>query len=114
MPDPYDIDLGPPSSYIALARGVPVITSDGEEIGTVRKVLAVHVKDVFDGIVVRTPAGDRFVDGPEVERIYERGVVLSIDAAAAAELPKPDANPLAGSAQQLLGRAKRRVGRGPR
>lgn len=110
MTDP-ERDLGLPSSYIALPRGVPVLTSDGVEIGVVKKVLAVHLKDVFDGIVVRTPSGDRFVDGPEVARIYEGGVVLSIDAAQAAELPPPEANPRAAPLAQLLGRSVRRAGR---
>ena len=39
------------------------------------------------------PGGHRFVDAPEVEEIYERGVVLKIDAAEAAKLPEPRANP---------------------
>ena len=41
------------------------------------------------------PGGHRFVDAPEVDRVYDRGVVLLIDAAAAGNLPKPSANPAA-------------------
>ena len=56
-------------------------------------MLAAPEADIFDGIVFDTsvrPGGHRFVDAPEVDEIYERGVVLKIDAAAAAEsLPKP-------------------------
>ena len=37
--------------------------------------------------------GHRFVDAPQVERIYERGVVLTLDAAGAESLPEPSANP---------------------
>jgi hypothetical protein len=51
---------------------------------------------MFDGIVFDTtagPGGHRFVDAPEVGQIYERGVVLKIDAATAARLGAPEANP---------------------
>jgi sporulation protein YlmC with PRC-barrel domain len=82
-------------AFEALERGTPVETSDGERVGTVRKVMIVHEKHLFDGIVVRTPSGDRFVDAPEVDEIFERLVTLKIDSAEAAELPKPGANPAA-------------------
>ena len=82
-------------AFEALERGTPVQTSDGEELGTVKKVMIVHEKHLFDGIVVKTPAGDRFVDAPEVDEIFERLVTLKIDSAEAAELPKPGANPAA-------------------
>jgi hypothetical protein len=39
------------------------------------------------------PGGHRFVDASRVEEIYERGVVLSIDSAAAQSLPEPSENP---------------------
>ena len=89
-------DLGAPTSYMALADGVPVYSSDGEELGKVEHVLAEPEEDIFDGFVIDTsvlPGGHRFVDAPEVEAIYERGVVLKIDAAAAKDLPEPSANP---------------------
>jgi hypothetical protein len=60
------------------------------------RVLAAPNLDMFDGIVFDTtagPGGHRFVDAPEVGQIFERGVVLKIDAAEAARLPKPGANP---------------------
>jgi hypothetical protein len=47
---------------------------------------------MFDGIVFDTtwgPGGHRFVDAPEVDGIYERGVVLALDAEAADSLPRP-------------------------
>jgi Uncharacterized protein conserved in bacteria (DUF2171) len=89
-------DLGQPSSYLSLQKGVPVYSSDGKEVGRVEHVLAVPNLDVFDGIVLDRsvlPGGHRFVDGPEVAEVYERGVVLEIDAAEAASLPEPSANP---------------------
>jgi hypothetical protein len=94
-------DLGDPGSYLTLTDGTPVLTSDGERIGVVEHVLAAPDADVFDGLVVDTqagPGGWRFVDAPLVESIHERGVVLSVDAAAAAKLPEPSENPSALSA----------------
>ena len=89
-------DLGQPSSYMSLAEGVPVYSSDGKPLGKVEHLLADPEVDVFDGLVIDTsvlPGGHRFVDAPEVAEIYERGVVLKIDAAAAEALPEPSANP---------------------
>jgi len=74
--------------YQALPRGVPVVTSDGVEIGTVHRVLDNAREHIFDGIVVRTRDGRRFVDAPEVARITRRQVTLTIDAAGAAGLPE--------------------------
>ncbi len=89
-------DLGEPTSYLAVAKGVPVYSSDGESLGRVVRVLSAPNLDMFDGIVFDTtagPGGHRFVDAPEVGEIYEGGVVLKIDASAAADLPAPDPNP---------------------
>jgi len=74
------MDLGDPVSYLVLAEGVPVMSSDGQQIGTVEHVLAVPEADVFDGVIVDTGDGHCFADAPEVDRLYERGVVLSLDA----------------------------------
>lgn len=89
-------DLGEPTSYLTARRGVPVFSSDGERLGRVVRVLAAPEANMFDGIVFDTsagPGGHRFVDAPEVAQIFERGVVLKIDAAAAAKLPSPSASP---------------------
>lgn len=89
-------DLGAPASFLTLAKGALVYSSDGEEVGKVEYVLSAPDVDIFDGVVLDTsvlPGGRRFVDAPEVAEIYERGVVLRIDAAAARNLPEPSANP---------------------
>lgn len=89
-------DLGAPTSFLTLPKGVPVYSSDGEDLGKVEHVLSAPNVDIFDGIVLDTsvlPGGHRFVDAPEVDEIYERGVVLKIDAEAARNLPEPGANP---------------------
>jgi hypothetical protein len=86
------VDLGEPASYLTLGPGVPVYSSDGERLGVVEHVLAETEKDIFDGIVFdasRRPGGHRFVDGTEVDEIYDRGVMLKINAAAARQLPEP-------------------------
>jgi uncharacterized protein YrrD len=89
-------DLGQPSSYLSLKAGVPVYSCDGESIGEVEHVLADPDADIFDGLVLDTsvlPGGHRFVDAPEVEEIFERGVLLKLDRAAAERLPEPSENP---------------------
>lgn len=89
-------NLGEPGSYLTVSKGVTVYSSDGEDLGRVVEVLSAPNIDMFDGIIFDTtagPGGHRFVDAPEVGEIFERGVVLKIDAAAAAALPKPGKNP---------------------
>jgi uncharacterized protein YrrD len=89
------MDLGAPASYLTLADGTPVLSSDGERVGTVEHVLADAEADIFDGLVIDVrsgPGGHRFVDAPQVAEIHEQGVVLTIDASAAAQLPEPSAN----------------------
>lgn len=84
-------DLGAPLSYLVLGKGVPVYSSDGQRLGRVVKVLSAPEANMFDGIIFDTkagPGGHRFVDAPEVAQIYERGVVLTIDAAEGESLPK--------------------------
>jgi hypothetical protein len=74
--------------YQALPRGVRIVSSDGEELGTVHRVQDNAREHIFDGIVMRTGDGMRFVDAPEVARITSRQVTLTIDAAEARELPE--------------------------
>ena len=91
-------DLGAPSSYVTLEEGTPVYASDGRAVGTVEHVLADEDTDIFDGLVIDRsvlPGGHRFADASQVAEIFERGVVLGIDAAAAERLPEPSANPAA-------------------
>jgi len=78
--------------FTELQRGTPVISSDGEEVGTVLEVLDNYREHIFDGLVVETAGGERkFVDAPEVARTAERAVTLTITAAEVAELgPPPD------------------------
>src|SRR6185295_13131696 len=86
---PSSMDEGHAISYKLLQRGTPVHASDGALVGTVMLVLENKREHIFDGINVDTPAGPRFVDAPEVARITERLVTLSIDSETAAALPRP-------------------------
>lgn len=81
-----DADDGHAIGYKILARGTVVRSSDGVEVGTVRRVLDNAREHIFDGIVIRTEQGSRFVDAPEVARISLRQVTLTIDAQQAAQL----------------------------
>jgi hypothetical protein len=91
------MDLGAPASYLTVTPGTPVYSSDGKRLGEVEHVLAEPDKDIFDGLVFDAsplPGGHRFVDAPEVDAIYERGVVLALDAQTASEtLHRPAPNP---------------------
>jgi hypothetical protein len=80
-------DDGHQIGYQALPRGVPVFTSDGIELGKVHRVQDNAREHIFDGIVVATGDGRVFVDAPEVARITERRVTLTIDAEEARSLP---------------------------
>ena len=91
-------DLGQPSSYMTLEKGMEIVSSDGAELGKIEHVLAEPDLDVFDGIVLDTsvlPGGHRFVDADQVAECFERGAQLKIDRAAAEALPEPKANPAA-------------------
>ena len=81
-------DYGHSIGYKVLARGTAVRSSDGVQVGTVRRVQDNAREHIFDGIVIDTPDGRRFVDAPEVARIFERAVILTISAEEARELPE--------------------------
>lgn len=80
MSDEYGHAIG----FEVLRRGTPVISSDGVQIGTVRRVSNAIRERIFDGLTIDTPQGQRFLDAPEVERIFERAVVTTFPAAEAA------------------------------
>ncbi len=99
-------DEGHQIGYKVLPRGTPVVTSDGVQLGTVTRVLDNAREHIFDGIVVKTPKGSVFVDAPEVRRIAERRVTLTITEEECADLPEHR-----GWRGAVENRAKRRVHR---
>jgi hypothetical protein len=106
-------DDGQPIGYKVLPRGVPVHTSDGVEIGKVHRVQDNVREHIFDGIVITTPDGRRFVDAPEVARITDKRVTLTIDAAEARSLPEHRGmrGAMETRAKRSANRWKRRLGR---
>jgi hypothetical protein len=107
-------DDGHAISYKVLRRGTPVRSSDGVEIGTVRRVQENVRENIFDGIVVETSQGRRFVDAPEVARIAELAVTLTIDAAAVGDLPEAESALARRFAHAKTVRRAKRFGRGMR
>ncbi len=107
------IDDGHAVHYTAVAAGTPVYSSDEVEVGAVAQVLDNYREHIFDGIVLRTTAGEhRFVDAPEVRRTAERAVTLSITAAEVADLPEPDPGPPAFEVRRGAGKVARKLGFG--
>jgi hypothetical protein len=104
-------------SYEAAARGTPVLSSAGTQIGTLEHVLEVPEVDVFDGIVIATDGGLRFIDADLVQEITVSYIRCKVDDAQASQLPPPGGPPvyrvdaLADTGQSLhdiLGRLFRR------
>jgi hypothetical protein len=86
-----------------------VISSDGQQVGTVAEVLDNFREHIFDGLVIQTTGGERrFVDAPEVARTAERAVTLNITAAECADLPPPPSSGpvVGGPLKKLFGRRR--------
>ena len=80
MPDPV--------SWLQIAQGWNVVTSDGVSIGTVAQVEGDKQSDIFDGLAVSStePKQIRYVPGEIVGAIYPGEVRLKIAAAETATL----------------------------
>lgn len=83
-----------PVSYLALQPGTPVESSTGRPFGTVEHVLQVPEEDLFDGVVVATDRGLRFVDRDQILEITNRAVRCSLGDADVANLPEPGGPPV--------------------
>jgi hypothetical protein len=84
---------GIPIAYTALQPGTPVLTATGQPFGRVEHVLQIPAEDLFDGIVITTSAGLRFVDRDQISQITTRAVHCTLTDNQAATLPAPDAPP---------------------
>ena len=104
-------------SYMAVTRGTQVLSSDGIVIGQVERVLDIPDLDLFDGIVIETPDGDRFVDRDQVTRITTAAVYCNVTAEQASSLSVPDsaptyrADPRQDGSRSIIGRMKRKFGK---
>ena len=76
-------------SYQAAVPGSPVLTRSGQEIGTLEHVLEVPETGRFDGIVIATDWGLRFIDADRIELITICNIRCSLDDAEAGRLPPP-------------------------
>ena len=83
-----------PIAYTALQPGTPVQTSDGLQFAAVQAVLVDEKVSVFDGIVVQTTDGPRFVDADQIGSIYTSHVLTTLSAEQAASLPVPERSTL--------------------
>jgi hypothetical protein len=107
MSDPLDEPVG----YLTLPNGTPVVTRDGVTVGEVSKVQHHERERIFDGLVVQTAEGRKFVDAPEVGSMTRRQVDLEIDSAAFAALPAPTGlmNTLDTEARRAFKRLRKRL-----
>jgi hypothetical protein len=105
-----------PIAYTALQPGTPVQTKDGHPFATVRAVLVDEKVSVFDGIVVQTDGGTRFVDADQVGSIYTTYVRTTLSADQAANLPLPEGSTLVDikPGRSMGDRLGRMFGRGKR
>lgn len=85
---------GKPISYLALETGTPVLSVSGSEFGTVAHVLQIPELDEFDGIVVSTKGGHRFIDRDQITEITSTGVQSNLSDEQTASLPAPDGPPV--------------------
>lgn len=106
-----------PISYEAVTRGTPVLSNSGTQIGTLEHVLQVPEVDVFDGIVIATKRGLRFIDADYVQQITRSHIRSSLSNVQADELPPPQGAPVfhvdaladsGSSLHDILGRLFRR------
>ena len=83
-------DHGAPISYLVLQPGTPCFTADDQPVGTVKRILADEEKDIYDGLILDTDDGQRFVDADRACDLYENGVVLTLTANPATMGVTPD------------------------
>jgi len=112
MPDATD----DPIAYTALQPGTSVQTNDAQQFATVQAVLVDEKVSVFDGIVVQTAEGSRFVDADFIGAIYTTRVCTTLSADQASNLPVPDGSNLIDvkPTRSLAERLGRMFGRGKR
>jgi hypothetical protein len=107
------LDLGHAVHYTAVPEGATVYDREDATVGTVRQIVDNYREHILDGVVVSGADGVvRFIDGPEVSRTFERGVLLTITAEQFAEHGPPEDGPGVFKANPARGRLSRLFGRG--
>ena len=74
-----------PIAWLALESGIPILASDGEQIGKVAEVIADRQKDIFSGITLKPGLLDSavFIPADRIVAITETAVTLSMSTAEA-------------------------------
>lgn len=78
-----------PVSYEGVPVGVPLLSSSGQPFGTLEKVLEIPSEDLFDGVIVKTHHGRRFVDRDQIAEITTEYIKCDLSDEAVAALPEP-------------------------
>jgi uncharacterized protein YrrD len=81
-------DAERPIAWLALGKGTPVYSSDGEEIGKVSTVVADVQKDIFSGISFKHGllGSEHFVPAEAIGELTDQAVHLNLSADQAQEL----------------------------
>jgi hypothetical protein len=100
-----------PVSWLQIAQGWSVVTSDGVVLGSVTQVEGDKQDDIFDGLAVQLTQPEQivYVPGEQVGLIYPGRVTLKIASAEAAafepfQAPPPETKWLPGKAPGRLSR----------
>lgn len=81
-------DLGPPVSFSSIRPGLPVVSKEGDEVGSVHVVVGEGSN--LEALVIQEEEGLRVVDRKKVHAVHEHGVVLLLGTQACHRLPKAD------------------------
>jgi hypothetical protein len=85
---------GTPISYEAASRGTPVLSTAGTQIGTLEHVLEVSDLDIFEGIVIATHHGLRFIDADHLPEFTTTHIQSTLTDEQAAQLQPPSGPPV--------------------
>jgi hypothetical protein len=83
-----------PVSYEGVPLGVPLLSSTGEQFGTLVKVLEIPQEDLFDGVIVQVGHEHRFVDRDQIAEITTEYIKCDLDEDAISTLPMPSGTPV--------------------
>ena len=104
-------DATDPVSWLQIAQGWSVVTSDGVSIGAVEQIEGDKQDDIFDGLAVQLPPPGQlvYVPGEQVGLIYPGQVTLKIasveaDALEPFQAPPPETKWLPGKPPGRLSR----------
>jgi hypothetical protein len=88
------VEEAEPVAYTGVPKGVPLLSASGQEFGTLVKVLQIPSEDLFDGVIVKTHHGHRFVDRDQIVEITTKYIKCDLDDEAVKSLPEPSGTPV--------------------